>query len=262
MEDLQIAAIRTKLTTATRSFRQVPRNSTALRFSTYETLRSKYLEDTDPATKKYSHEKAKIVQQTIGSETCRSVFRQIWRVIKPQQRSVLSKIEVPLRQDSLVTESDDNLHEILHTTPDEELRWDTVIDKADIERHLLTYNRKAFRAASASPCGHGVIYNSIIFSSLSTQAANLSKGSVPTSWYGDDLLLKEFLASFAIPKHVEEAGYIDTDITEDEVKWGFTKWTESTTTSPSGRHLGHYKALVQDPMLLRLPHSFSEHSAD
>ena len=27
---------------------------------------------------------------------------------------------------------------------------------------------------------------------------------------------------------------------------GFKIWTESTATSPSGRHLGHYKALVQD----------------
>ena len=27
---------------------------------------------------------------------------------------------------------------------------------------------------------------------------------------------------------------------------GFKIWTESTATSPSGRHMGHYKALVQD----------------
>jgi hypothetical protein len=63
--------------------------------------------------------------------------------------------------------------------------------------------------------------------------------------------MKEFLASFAIPKNVRTKGAIDTDITEQDVKKGFAKWTESTTTSPSGRHLGHYKALIQDPILLR-----------
>ena len=26
---------------------------------------------------------------------------------------------------------------------------------------------------------------------------------------------------------------------------GFRKWRESTSTSPSGRHLGHYKALLR-----------------
>ena len=39
-------------------------------------------------------------------------------------------------------------------------------------------------------------------------------------------------------------------ITEDDIKKGFKSWKESTTTSPSGRHLGHYKALIQDPLLL------------
>jgi hypothetical protein len=31
---------------------------------------------------------------------------------------------------------------------------------------------------------------------------------------------------------------------------GFLNWKETTSTSPSGRHLGHYKAILQDPTLL------------
>ena len=30
----------------------------------------------------------------------------------------------------------------------------------------------------------------------------------------------------------------------DEMTYAFTKWKERTTISPSGRHLGHYKALI------------------
>ena len=30
----------------------------------------------------------------------------------------------------------------------------------------------------------------------------------------------------------------------------FSKWKESTTTSPSGRHLGHYKAILESPELI------------
>ena len=31
----------------------------------------------------------------------------------------------------------------------------------------------------------------------------------------------------------------------------FSKWKEKTTTSPSGRHLGHYKAILQEPDLIQ-----------
>ena len=43
---------------------------------------------------------------------------------------------------------------------------------------------------------------------------------------------------------------ISTLITTEDVKYGFGKWKESTSTSPSGRHLGHYKAIIQDKTLL------------
>ena len=38
---------------------------------------------------------------------------------------------------------------------------------------------------------------------------------------------------------------INTDITKKDFHQMFSKWKESTTTSPSGRHLGHYKAILE-----------------
>lgn len=51
----------------------------------------------------------------------------------------------------------------------------------------------------------------------------------------------EFLTSFAIPDNVKSVGHITANITADNVSNGFQKWTETTSMSPSGRHLGHYK---------------------
>ena len=31
----------------------------------------------------------------------------------------------------------------------------------------------------------------------------------------------------------------------------FSKWKEKTTTSPSWRHLGHYKSILQEPDLMQ-----------
>ena len=38
---------------------------------------------------------------------------------------------------------------------------------------------------------------------------------------------------------------IKTEFTVDEVKKGFQRWRETTSTSPSGRHLGHYKRILK-----------------
>ena len=40
-------------------------------------------------------------------------------------------------------------------------------------------------------------------------------------------------------------------ISEDDVLRGFNGWKERMSTSPSGRHLGHYKAIIQHPRLLK-----------
>ena len=42
---------------------------------------------------------------------------------------------------------------------------------------------------------------------------------------------------------------VNDDITYEEWCNGIRKWSEKTTTSPSGRHLGHYKALLKDDSL-------------
>jgi hypothetical protein len=39
---------------------------------------------------------------------------------------------------------------------------------------------------------------------------------------------------------------ISTSFSQEEFAKGFKKWSESTSTSPSGRHLGHYRCLMVD----------------
>jgi hypothetical protein len=88
------------------------------------------------------------------------------------------------------------------------------------------------------PCGQGLIYNAISFTSLSNEARSVLHGVVTGN--GNDQALKEFLASFVIPGNVCNADPISTTISEVDIKRDFKVWRETTTTSPSGRHLGHY----------------------
>jgi hypothetical protein len=125
------------------------------------------------------------------------------------------------------------------------------VDRQELERHILTYNCESFQAAASSPCGNGVIYDALTFTSLSPASEQLLRGEIPPDWNVDDpLQFREFLASFAIPPHLRDQPPIQTQISADDVKHCFKSWKEATSTSPSGRHLGHYKAIVDNAILL------------
>ena len=125
------------------------------------------------------------------------------------------------------------------------------MEREQLEKQLLEYNRESFRAASESPLGHGLLYDAITFSSLSPMSESILHGHIPKDLNIDDQALNELLASFATPSSVSEKGEIPTTISEDDVCYGFSSWRESASTSPSGCHLGHYKALIQHPVLLK-----------
>ena len=93
----------------------------------------------------------------------------------------------------------------LQNTDPSDMVWDTILEREDIETHLLLYNRDSFLAAAESPCGNGVIHDTITFSGLSPEATSLLSGDIPPEWYGDNAATRsEFLASFTIPPSVRE----------------------------------------------------------
>jgi hypothetical protein len=53
------------------------------------------------------------------------------------------------------------------------------------------------------------------------------------------LIIEKFLA----PPQTKS---IDSTLSFEDFKSGLHSWDEQTTTSPSGRHLGHYKVLLID----------------
>ena len=241
-QSLTIEQIREYFNRSNRLFRKNQSQATPLRLQMYYDLLATYEDDTDPSTKGESRRKARIVKNTLDGESTRSTFSNIRRVVKPSEISSLSKVKIPIN--TLSTYST-----LQEQSPDD-LIWETVVNRHDLEKHIAAYNRDSFRAASESPCGHGIVHDALTYTSLSPAAAALLRKEIPPDWYGDDFYLQEFLASFAIPPCVKDRDPIDTFLTESDVLKGFQSWKETTSTSPSGRHLGHYKSLVQHPLLL------------
>ncbi len=247
---LDMQTVRGHLNRAHKFLQKTQRNATANRVSSYEDLLERYTLDTNPNTQKESQHQAKIVKRTIKNEACKQLYGRLQTILKPSEYSGLSQIQIPRSHLSGETTTPGQVHSVLKQTDPDSIAWNAIITREDIGKHLLKFNREAFRAAAELPCGSGVIHDALSFSSITDEAAACLQGSTPASWYGDNNSLREFLASFQIPATVTESGPINIDISKDDIIKGFTSWKETTTTFPSGRHLGHYKVLVSDPILL------------
>lgn len=229
--------MRIQLNQAKKHLRQTQKNAARSRVQSYEELLAQYEADTHPNTQHESQRRAKIVARTLQGEASKQLFGKLRQIIKPSEFSTITE--------------PGNVHSVLHHTTSEQLVWDTIISRENMEAHLLSFNREAFRAAAESPCGRGVIHDALTFTSLSEDAERCLHGEIPSAWYMDQQLLRAFLSSFQIPNSVLEQNPIPLEISSDDIIKGFKSWRETTTTSPSGRHLGRYKALITDPVLLK-----------
>jgi hypothetical protein len=79
-----------------------------------------------------------------------------------------------------------------------------MIEKESMEQHVQQYNRQSFSAASESPCGHGLLHDTLTFTSFSPEAQKiLDTGLCSPEWPSLHPLLDEFFASFIIPDSVK-----------------------------------------------------------
>ena len=247
-EVLPIEEIRIHFNAATKALTKCQDNAEGHRIQNQYDLLAQYESDKDPATKEESNRKAVIVRRNIQGEETRGFFNNINNVVKPRASGGVQKLLVPRHKSA--NAPPDDIHALLRDTPEKDLVWEHIADADAMEKYLLKYNHKSFRAAAESPCGHGIIHDAMSYSSLTPAGEELLQGKIPPEWHGDNDLLREFLASFAIPQNVKEAEAIKTEISVDDFVYGIKHWSEKTSTSPSGRHLGHYKSLIQDPVLL------------
>jgi hypothetical protein len=251
-DDLTLTELTKHWKQAKQDLKKFQATSRELRYKSYKELLEAYEYDLyNPE----SIRRAKIVKSTIRTEKCREMYRQIRLSVKPLQDNAggINSILIPVVADVEnpdFTMRKSEIYQWLAANPGGPTRWNTVIDRTSVEEHLLEFNRASFRAASASLVGKGEILDDLTFSTLSPAGTDLLNGKFPDHWHGEDDLLREFFTSFSAPPAVRANKFISASISEDDVKRGFGRWREATSTSPSGRHLGHYRAIVQDDTLL------------
>jgi hypothetical protein len=191
---------------------------------------------------------AAAIESVIRKHRTQESYNRIQQVTHPNSGGGLQRVDIPKRDD------DGN---VLRNEDGEEVR-EVLLEVEDIHHALLEQNRKHFHQSDDTPFAGGaentVLYDLLGYTGMSKAAREVVDGTFLEK-YGDDLgnILPEteqVIKELAMPDEIKVFGKkIDCKISVEDFLSGIKGWKESTSTSPSGRHLGHYKVIVTDPDL-------------
>ena len=257
-ENTDITLLETKLDEATQRHAHVTKRDVDFRDNHTDSLIAELELQSDPDSKK-SLNNLKALKR---AEKQVQTFAKIRRLLKPRNSGALSHVDVPqdmakhIENRSVgpvkgrVTNDDSDLKGILQRTIrvkryDGTEEWVTLVDKTHLESALLLYCEQHFQQAADTPLGSGHLAKLLGIAGLTAAGQKIIDGTLFTCF--DETTCPElatFLAQLAMPDEIKNRDPIKTEITLEEYRKGFRSWSEQTATSPSGRHLGIYKALL------------------
>ena len=166
------------------------------------------------------------LRQIQKAEDLNQLFKKLKAVRKTDTRKGVTRIEIPI-----------------HPTTDPKTctEWRQIDVPTEILQHLQTRNRTHFGQAHGSPFTVSPLIDQLGFRGDGDAADNILRGSYDATGLDDNvaLLIQHLQQSEAM-----EALETRPTISEQEYAGKLRVWRESTSTSPSGMHLGHYKALI------------------
>jgi hypothetical protein len=121
-----------------------------------------------------------------------------------------------------------------------ELEYLAITDGPTIERLILHRNIRHFRQAETTPLATPKVIETIGFGADTERAEALLEGTDDPTDITDDEWSRYLLTS--MKRHSKE---LDIKITAEKMMGKYKRWKERTSTSPSGRHLGHFHALFR-----------------
>lgn len=161
------------------------------------------------------------------------LFRYLEKLYGKKRSIGITGIEIPLRDKQGNLTDDPALADT----------WLRIHDPDEIVRHLIRRNIQHFGQAQGTAFTVSPIVDSLGFQGTGSDAEQLILNSIiPTEIHksapiGAQYILEKLADGNCLPD-------ICDDISIESFWKGFQTWDEQTSTSPSGRHLGHYKALL------------------
>lgn len=182
-------------------------------------------EDYDPDNKK----KAKILRNLKKAEEMRQLFQKLQILRNVRTNRGITRIEIPAdpKED-----------------PKTCTEWQTIDVPTDILQHLQNRNRTHFGQAHNTPFTQSPLADELGFSGATSTGEEILQGKYHEL---SSLAPPVQLLVTHLQRHEQQRDTtqpLQAKISEPDFVGKIQSWNESTSTSPSGLHLGHYKALV------------------
>jgi Reverse transcriptase (RNA-dependent DNA polymerase) len=129
--------------------------------------------------------------------------------------------------------------------PTEDGKYTTIMDPVIIQQLLINRNIKHFGQAADTPFASSLAKLFGYTGRNKTALELIIEQKIPIELPNNPKYVKYLLDKLSDGNHLKQ---ISNEISFEEFCSGLNKWRERTTTSPSGRHLGHYKILLRLPV--------------
>lgn len=175
---------------------------------------------------------AKILRNILKAEATKNLFKKLRNILKPPRSSQIQSVSVP-------------------TDPTQDPKscteWTTLDIPQDIYQSITTRNQQHFNQAHGSPFTKEPLSDDLSYNGVEgPEVQHVLQGNYP-SFSTLDFHTQQIIKRISdISSVTSEYPPIASHISEEEFKSKLKIWSETTTTSPSGLHLGHYKALIHN----------------
>ena len=200
-----------------------------------EVKRDKHLRDLAEETNCPDKEKALKIIKT--REASKRQFRRIRTTLGRLKAGGLAGVDVPIiGADGEIT------------------GWRSVTEPEELHELISVRNKKHLNQAAPTPLGHGEGFRLFHGKDRHDTARKVLNGEL--EWRHPISEVNDFIGhlkkAFNEEKLREETKKINVPVTTAEFRFYFSKKKESTESSPSGRHIGHYKAILDNDDIVDL----------
>lgn len=182
-------------------------------------------------------DKEKIIRNIAKQEARRTIWQTL-RYVRTQQGATqkLDRIEIPSSWPLPFSDisSTNQLED-----PKQCIEWRSITEPSEVEYYLQLRNRSHFGQADGTPFTRAPFSDHITWSADTHLSDEIQAGTYESNI--DEV--PQCSALLQACKAVSDLDILPSTITEKEFRSKIVSWKESTSTSPSGRHLGIYKAL-------------------
>ena len=190
-------------------------------------------------SKKLEKQRKKELHRIIRRESNKQLHRKIGYLLKPEKFSGgLNSVDIPAGSD-----------QPFPSGPDPKLwegTWHVITDPDKITTHVAASNSRQYNQATNTPFGQEPLQSLYGYKGDTPAAEALISGQLPPKQVMEQLLPEtQALLRYLTIAAATTPNPIQPNITCNQFTSLYTAMAEGTSSSPSGRHIGHYKVATK-----------------